>query len=93
MERIAMGFGEWDLCSMWDILEKLKLGAKFLTENLKAIYSHRILILEYTWNSKERILSGLCPFQIQTLTLCPNHLPSNVASYNRRKLRSFIPLC
>ena len=45
--------------------------------------------------SKGRIVFEVCPFQSQTLPVCRNvcnHLPSNVASYNRRWVRLFIPL-
>jgi hypothetical protein len=42
-----------------------------------------------------RIVFDVFPFQSQILNVCRNvcnHLPSNIASYNRRKGRLFIPL-
>jgi len=46
--------------------------------------------------STTTIVSHVCPVQSQIFTICPNvcnHLPSNMASYNRRKVSIFIPLC
>jgi len=45
--------------------------------------------------STGRIVSDVCPFQIQTHTVCRNvckHLTSDVTSYNIRKFTLFIPL-
>jgi hypothetical protein len=45
--------------------------------------------------SKSRIAFDFCHFESETHTVCRNvcnHLPSNVASYNRRKVSLFIPL-
>jgi hypothetical protein len=46
-------------------------------------------------SSTVRIVFDVRPFDSDTLTICRNvrnHLPSNVTSYNRRKVRLFIPL-
>jgi len=58
---------------------------------LSGTFRFKILVI----NSTGRIVSEICPFQSQTLTVCRNvcnHLASDVISYNRRKIRLFIPL-
>jgi hypothetical protein len=50
---------------------------------------------KYDLTSTGRIDCGLFPFDSETLTVCRkvcNHIPNNVALYNRRKVRLFTPL-
>jgi hypothetical protein len=53
------------------------------------------VIDEKCWLFNGRIVFDVCPFENETLTVCRNvcnYLPSNVATYNGRKVALFIRL-